>query len=92
MNVLGKTYLTLHKSSTLVHFCFIKTCSSVLETGSTEPKTGSTGFCTAPSATSALPVSQSKAVRKVVCRDFLKTGSTGFLPGSTGFESGRVSG
>jgi hypothetical protein len=89
MNVLGKTTLTPHKSSTLVHFSFIKTCSSVSKTRS---ETGSTGFCTDPSATSVLPVWQSKAVRKVVCRDFSKTGSTGFEPGSTDFESGRVSG
>jgi hypothetical protein len=33
-----------------------------------------------------------KAARKVVCRYFLKTGSTGVFPGSTDFESGRVSG
>jgi hypothetical protein len=43
MNVLGKTTLTPHKSSTLIHFCFLKTCSSVSKTGSTGPKTGSTG-------------------------------------------------
>jgi hypothetical protein len=85
MNVLWKTTLTPHKSSTLVHFRFVKTCTSV-------SKTGSTGFWTVSSATSVLPVWQSKAVRKVVCRYFLKTGSTGFEPGSTDFESGRVSG
>jgi hypothetical protein len=72
MNVLRKTTLTPHKSSTLVHFCFLKTCSLVSKTGSTGPKAGSTGFCTVPSATSNLPVCQSKAVRKVVCRVFQK--------------------
>ena len=92
MNALWKTTLTPHKSSTLVHFRFVKTCSSVSKTGSTGPETGSTGFWTVSSATSVLPVWQSKAVRKVVCRYFLKTGSTGFEPGSTDFESGRVSG
>jgi hypothetical protein len=68
MNVLEKTYLTPHKSFTLVHFGFLKTCSSVSKTGSTGPKTGSTGLCTILSATSVLPVCQSKDVRKVVCR------------------------
>jgi hypothetical protein len=87
-----KTTLTPHKSSTLVHFRFVKTCSSFSKIGSTGPETGSTDFWTVSSATSALPVWQSKAVRKVVCRYFLKTGSTGFEPGSTGFESGRLSG
>jgi hypothetical protein len=83
-----KTTFTPHKSSTLVHFRSVKTCSSASKTGSTGPETGSTGFWTVSSATSVLPVSQSKAVKKVVCRYFLKTGSTGFEPGSTDFESG----
>jgi hypothetical protein len=91
MNALWKTILTPHKSSTLVHFRFVKTCSSISKTGSTGPETGSTGFWTVSPATSVLPVWQSKAVRKVVCGYFLKTGSTGFEPGSTDFESGRVS-
>jgi hypothetical protein len=72
MNVLGKTTLTPHKSSTLVHFGFLKTYSLVSKTGSTGPKTGSTGFCIVPSAISVLPVCQSKAVRKVMCRVFRK--------------------
>jgi hypothetical protein len=92
MNVLWKTTLTPHKSSTLFHFSFIKTCSSVSKTSSTGHETGSTDFWTVSSATSVLSVWQSKAVRKVVCRDFLKTGSTGFEPGSTDFGFGRVSG
>jgi hypothetical protein len=92
MNFLWKITLTPHKSSTLVHFSFVKTCSSVSKTGSTGPETGSTGFWTVSSATSVLSVWQSKAVRKVVSKDFSKTGSTGLEPGSTDFESGRVSG
>jgi hypothetical protein len=84
MNVLGKTTLTPHKSFTLVHFSFLKTCSSV-------SKTGSIGFCTVPSATSvaSLPV---KSCQKSRVQSFSKTGSTGFEPGSTDFEAGRVSG
>jgi hypothetical protein len=89
MNVLGKTTLTPHKSSTLVHFCFLKTCSSVSKTGSTGPETGSTGFYTDPFATSVLPV---KSYQKSRVQSFSKTDSTRFEPGSTDFESGRVSG
>jgi hypothetical protein len=92
MNALWKTTLTPHKSSTLVHFRIVKTSSSASKTGSTGPEIGSTGFWTISSATSVLLVWQSKVVRKVVCRYFLKTGSTGFGPDSTDFEPGRVSG
>jgi hypothetical protein len=92
MNALWETTFTPHKSSTFVHFRFVKTCSSVSKTGSTRPETGSTGFWTVSSATSVLLVWQSKAVRKVVCRYFLKTGSTRCFPSSIDFESGRVSG
>jgi hypothetical protein len=92
MNALWKTTLTPHKSSTLVHFRFVKTCSSVSKIGSTGPKTGSTGFWTISLPPLFWPVWQSKAIRKVVCRYFLKTGSTGLGPDSTDFEPGRVSG
>jgi hypothetical protein len=92
MNALWKTTLTPHKSSTLVHFRLVKTCSSVSKTGSTGPETGSTSFWTVSLPPLFWPVWQSKAVRKVMCRYFLKTGSTGFGPGSTDFEPGRVSG
>jgi hypothetical protein len=51
MNVLWKTTLTPLKSSTLVHFSFIKPFSSVSKTGSTGPETGSIGFYTVSSAT-----------------------------------------
>jgi hypothetical protein len=91
MNALWETTFTPHKSSTFVHFRFVETCSSVSKTGSTGPETGSTGFWTVSSATSVLPVWQSKAIKKVVWRYFLKICSTGFFPGSTDFESGRVS-
>jgi hypothetical protein len=49
MNALRKkTIFTSHKSSTFVHFKKFKTCFLALETGSTGPKTGSTGFGTVP--------------------------------------------
>jgi hypothetical protein len=45
---LRKTIFTSHKSSTFVHFIIFKNCFLALETGSTEPETGSTGFGTVP--------------------------------------------
>ena len=64
---------------------FSKTCPSISKTGSTGPKTDSTGFWTVPSVTSDLPVCQSKAVRKSRMQSFSKIGSTGIKTGSTGF-------
>jgi hypothetical protein len=45
---LRKTNFTSHKSSTFIHFKIFKTWFSALETGSTGPKIGSTGFGTVP--------------------------------------------
>jgi hypothetical protein len=45
---LRKTIFTSHKNSTFVLFKIFKTWFSALETGSTDPETGSTDFGTAP--------------------------------------------
>jgi hypothetical protein len=45
---LRKTIFTSHKSSTFVHFKIFKKYFIALETGSTGPETGSTGFGTVP--------------------------------------------
>ena len=55
---LRKTIFTSHKSSTFVHFKMFKTCFSAFETGSTGPKTGSTGFWTVPLPSLLWPVWQ----------------------------------
>jgi hypothetical protein len=45
---LRKTNFTSHKNSTFVLFKIFKTWFSALETGSTDPETGSTGFGIVP--------------------------------------------
>jgi hypothetical protein len=45
---LRKTNFTSHKNSTFVLFKIFKTWFPALETGSTGPETGSTGFGTVP--------------------------------------------
>jgi hypothetical protein len=52
-------FFTSHKSSTFVHFKKFKIWFSALETGSTGPKTGSTGFGTVPLPSLLWPVWQS---------------------------------
>jgi hypothetical protein len=63
---LRKTNFTSHKSSTFVHFKIFKTWFLALETGSTGPETGSTGFGTVPLPSFALTCLTVRAVRKVV--------------------------
>ena len=91
MNVLGKPTLTPHKISTLVHFGFLKTCSSVSKTGWTDLKLVQPvlycSFCYLWPTNFLV-----KSCQKSRVQSFSKTGSTGFGPGSTDFEPGRVSG
>jgi hypothetical protein len=61
---LRKTIFTSHKSSTSVHFKMFKTCFLAFETGSTGPKTGSTGFGTVPLPSLLWPVWQSELSEK----------------------------
>jgi hypothetical protein len=61
---LRKTIFTSHKSSTFVLFKIFKSCFSALETGSTGPETGSTGFGTVPLSSLLWPVWQSELSEK----------------------------
>ena len=67
----------------ILHVCSLKLTQnlvSALETGSTGPETGSTGFGTIHPATSALTCLTVRAVRKVAADIFLKPVEPKFDP------------
>jgi hypothetical protein len=91
MNALEKNKLYFPQR---LHFCSLQNTQnlvSALKTGSTDPKTGSTGFGTVPLHLCS-DLSDSQSCQKSRRRSFLKTGSAKIFPYSTGFEIGRVSG
>jgi hypothetical protein len=78
-----------------LHFCppqNTQNLVSALETGSTGPETGSTGFGTVRLPPLLWSVWQSELSEKSLQIFFLKTGSAEIFPYSAGFETGRVSG